>query len=119
MTTIIKLTNPNSTPVDGDWIRVVHDNGAIEEKFYYAPVEVVPDTPVVPWTKKEFLLKFTPAEYAAIAAATKSNATLDYYWQLFMVAENVLKTDPATIDGIKALESAGLLATGRSAAILA
>lgn len=79
----------------------------------------VPTPVATPWTKKEFLLKFTPAEYAAIAAATKTNAVLDYYWQLFMVAENVLKTDPATIDGINALEGAGLLAAGRAAEILA
>lgn len=79
----------------------------------------VPTPVATPWTKKEFLLKFTPAEYAAIAAATKTNAVLDYYWQLFMVAENVLKTDPATVAGINALESAGLLAAGRAAEILA
>lgn len=71
-----------------------------------------------PWSKKDFLLKFTPAEYAAISAAAKADATIDYYWTLFMVAENVLKTDPATIGGINALEAAGHLAPGRAMEIL-
>lgn len=77
-----------------------------------------PVAPTTPWTKKEFLLKFTPAEYAAIKAGAASNPTLDYYWTLFNVADNVLKTDPSTIGGINALEAAGLLASGRAAEIL-
>lgn len=105
--------------VNGKWIACGNAGPGwlYDGVVFSAPPE---QTPVaMPWTKKEFLLKFTPAEYAAIAAATKTNAVLDYYWQLFMVAENVLKTDPATIDGINALESAGLLAAGRAAEILA
>ena len=74
--------------------------------------------PVAPWSKKDFLLKFTPTEYAAIKAATAVNAELDYYWQLFNVADNVLKTDPVTIAGINALESAGLIDAGRANEIL-
>lgn len=104
-----------------NWIQ--HDTAAIGDDFINGEVvkASVPAvvTPVLPWTKKEFLLKFTPAEYAGIIAATKVNALLDYYWQLFMVTENVLKTDPATIAGIQALEVNGLLAEGRAAEILA
>ena len=108
-------------PLAPNWVQ--HDTAGIgwlqnADGSLSDPPEAVVPVVVQPWTKKEFLLKFTPAEYAAIAAATKVNATLDYYWQLFMVAENVLKTDPATIAGINALESAKLLATGRAAEIL-
>ncbi len=74
---------------------------------------------VAPWTKKEFLLKFTPAEYASIKAATQVNAEIDYYWQLFTVAEFVDKADPTTQAGIQGLEAAGLLAPGRAVEILA
>lgn len=69
--------------------------------------------------KKDFLLKFTTAEYAAIKAATLVNSTLDYYWQLFNVAGEIVKTDPVTIAGIQTLEAAGLLGAGRAAEILA
>jgi len=106
-------------PLGSNWIQ--HDTAGVGwidvGGVLQAPAEPAPT--VLPWTKKEFLLKFTPAEYAAISAATKTNALLDYYWQLFMVAENVLKTDPATIAGINALEATGLLAIGRAAEILA
>lgn len=38
---IENLTNPGQAPVDGDRIRIIHDNGAIEEYTFYAPVEPV------------------------------------------------------------------------------
>ena len=82
------------------------------------PAPVAPTPPAVPWTKKEFLLKFTPAEYAAIKSTAAANATLDYYWSLFTVADFVDKTDEATIAGINLLETAGLIATGRATEIL-
>ena len=105
--------------INGEWVACGNAGPGwlYDGVAFSAPLE---QTPVaLPWTKKEFLLKFTPSEYAAIIAATKVNPLLDYYWQLFMVAENVLKTDPATIAGINALEGAGMLAAGRAAEILA
>lgn len=69
-------------------------------------------------TKKEFLKKITASEYATIKAATVSNGTLDYYWQLFMVAENITLDDIDTIQGINALEQFGLIAPGRAQEIL-
>jgi hypothetical protein len=41
---IINLTNPGQEPVDGDRIRIIHGNGATEEKQYTAPVEPTPPT---------------------------------------------------------------------------
>ena len=78
-----------------------------------------PPAPVAPWTRKDFLLKFTPTEYAAIKSATLVDSGVDYYWAIFQAAENVLKTDPVTIAGINALETAGLIGPGRAAEILA
>ena len=101
---------------------IIADLAFVEAHYpgdYTEVIEAPVVAPAIPWSKKEFLLKFTPAEYAAISAAAKVDSTIDYYWTLFMVAENVLRTDPATIGGINALESAGLLATGRAAEILA
>ena len=74
--------------------------------------------PVIPWSKKEFLLRFTPTEYGAIKAAALLDNNIDYYWTLFQVAETVDKTDPVTVAGITALEAAGLIAPGRAAEIL-
>lgn len=104
--------------INGEWVAC----GDAGPGWSYDGTTFAPpiSTPTVhPWTKKEFLLKFTPVEYAAIVAATKTNAVLDYYWQVFMVADNVVNTDPVTIGGVKALEVEGLLAPGRAAEILA
>ena len=104
------------TPPGVPWVAI----GNAGPGWVYDGTAFMPPSSVeVPWTKKEFLLKFTPAEYAVVSAATKLNAVLDYYWQLFMVAESVLKTDPVTIAGVQALEVNGLLAVGRAAEILA
>jgi hypothetical protein len=70
-------------------------------------------------SKREFLKKFTPDEYAAIKTAANSNATLDWYWQQFLLAEFIDMADPDTVGGIQLLETAGLLAAGRAAEILA
>jgi hypothetical protein len=110
-------TDPDG--INGEWIACGNagPGWTYDGSNFAAPV--IPPAPTVPWTKKEFLLKFTPAEYAAIKAATLVDATLDYYWSLFTVAQDVVKTDPVTIAGINALEAAGLLAVGRAAEILA
>jgi len=70
-------------------------------------------------SKKNFLKKFTPTEYSNIKAATSSNGVIDYYWQLFMVADNVTLNDQDTILGIQVLEQLGLIGPGRSTEILA
>lgn len=110
-------TDPDG--INGQWIACGNagPGWTYDGSNFAAPV--IPPAPTVPWTKKEFLLKFTPAEYAAIKAATLADATLDYYWSLFTVAQEVVKTDPVTIAGINALEAAGHLAVGRAAEILA
>lgn len=117
--TIENLTHPGVAPVDGDLIRITHSNGAKEEKQYWAEVPFTPVSVVTPWTRKDFILKFTPVEYAAIKAATLVDSGVDYYWAIFQAAENVMKTDPVTIAGINALEAGGLIGPGRAAEILA
>lgn len=39
------LSNPGFNPVDGDDIEIIHDNGAIERKKYWAPLEEVDNRP--------------------------------------------------------------------------
>lgn len=72
----------------------------------------------VPLTRKQFLDRFSAAEYAGIKAAVEINATLDFYWQKLMVAESVYLTNAETVAGVNLLEQAGLIAAGRAAQIL-
>ena len=69
-------------------------------------------------TKREFLKCFTAEEYSAIKVAAAANATLDYYWQMFMLSEDVHLGDTDTINGVTLLEQAGLIGTGRASEIL-
>lgn len=70
-------------------------------------------------SKREFILRLTPIEYANIKAAAALNAELDYYWQMFMLAEEIDLAHADTVSGLQLLETAGLLALGRAAEILA
>lgn len=69
-------------------------------------------------TKREFIKRLSVEEYAAIKAAAAANAQLDYYWQMFMLAEEINLGDPDTIAGVNMLEQAGLIGTGRAQEIL-
>lgn len=70
-------------------------------------------------TKLEFLNRFTADERIAIRAAAQSNAAIADYLAMLEAAQNVSLTDPRTISGAQALETASLIASGRAAQILA
>ena len=70
------------------------------------------------FTHREFLRRFTPGEYAAIKAAAQASADIDYYWQMFLVAEEIVNTDPDTITGLNLLEQIKLIGIGRAQEIL-
>jgi len=69
-------------------------------------------------TKRAFLARITPEEYATIKAAASQNAIVDYYWQMFMVSEEITLDFPDTVSGITMMEQVGLLAAGRATEIL-
>ena len=70
------------------------------------------------FTQREFLRRFTPAEYAAIKGAAQVSQDVDYYWQMFMVAEEIVSNDPDTIAGLNLLEQIQLIGVGRAQEIL-
>jgi len=79
-------------------------------------IEVIPETNII--TKRAFLKRITPEEFAMIKGAASQNATADYYWQMFMLSEEIDLLFEDTIGGLQMMESAGLLAAGRAAEIL-
>jgi hypothetical protein len=70
-------------------------------------------------TPFDFLSRFTQAERAAIRTAAAGNALIADYVAMVDAAPAVVLTDTLTIAGVNALESAGLIAQGRGAEILA
>lgn len=70
-------------------------------------------------TKLDYMNRFTDAELAAIYTAAKSSVAIEVWLEKFKLATEINLDDPRTIDGVNALEAAGLLAPGRAAEILA
>lgn len=76
------------------------------------------DTVKTKFTKREFLKKFTSAEYASIKSVCITNPTIDYYWQLFMLADYVDMRDPDVATALNAMSSVGALTAARVTEIL-
>ena len=72
----------------------------------------------VPISKLKFMKRFTAAEYTAIKSAAASNGDVDFFWQKFLTAQDIVLSDPELIAGLSALEQFGILAPGRAAEIL-
>lgn len=67
----------------------------------------------------DFQMRFTAAERVAIRTAAQSNGAVADYVALLAAAVAVNLTDALTVAGVQQLETAGLIAAGRSAQILA
>ena len=70
-------------------------------------------------THLEFMGRFTDAELVGIYTAAKSSVPVEIWLDKFKLASDVDRTDARTIAGLAGMESAGLLAAGRAAEILA
>lgn len=81
----------------------------------------IPEEPVVvvPLTKLAFIDRFTDAELLAIRTAAKTVPEVELWLWRFERAEDIDLSDQRTISGVQGLETAGLLAEGRAAEILA
>jgi len=79
-----------------------------------------PTSPVAPTplTHKQFMDRFTDSELAAIMTAAKSSIELELWFKRFEMAQEIILSDPQTVTGVNALETAGLIAEGRAAEIL-
>jgi hypothetical protein len=80
-----------------------------------------PDPDPVVLTPMQFYLAFTPAERVAIKAST--NPLVQEFWQTFELAvqtnTSIHTALQSVVDGVNALATAGLIAEGRVADILA
>jgi hypothetical protein len=62
--------------------------------------------------------RFTPQEYVGIITATKTDAEVQAWYDLFQAANVVDLLDQRTISGINSLATKGLLTQARADAIL-
>ena len=70
-------------------------------------------------TRRAYLGLFTQEERVAVRVAAKNFPALEDYLELLSIAEYVDLDDPDVEAGLTALETAGLIAPGRAAEILA
>jgi hypothetical protein len=84
------------------------------------PDPVVPPAPVVlvPLTQLQFMALFTEAELEAIWTAAKTAVAIEIWITKFQLAGTVDLSDPQTIEAVQALETSGIIASGRAAVIL-
>lgn len=74
--------------------------------------------PKLPITKLAFMCRFTDAELASVFAAAKADVSVEVWVEKLKACTEVGLEDTATVSGVNALETAGLLAVGRAAIIL-
>lgn len=87
-------------------------NGVFTPPIIPAPSKIL--------SKVAYLKRFTQAERIAIRSAAKVSPQVNDYIEMLNAAADVVHLeDPITAEGLQALETAGLLAAGRAAEILA
>jgi hypothetical protein len=78
-----------------------------------------PAQPIRTLTKLQYMGRFTDAELVGIYTAAKTVVQVEIWLEKFKLASEINLDDPATVSGLQAMESAGLIGVGRAAEILA
>ncbi len=101
--------------------RIIADAAFVESRFpgRYRVMEETVMTPFKPiLTRLEFMQRFTLQERKDIRTAAKSNKDVEDMMQMLEIASFIDVNRADTIAMVNALESAGLLVSGRAAQIL-
>ena len=106
------ISSGNNIVADAEFVEANHAGD------YELQPEIVAPVARAPISKREFLKRFTPAEYGAIKSAAAVNTEVDYFWQQFLLADFISLDDPDISAGLATMEAAGLLAAGRAAEIV-
>lgn len=72
---ILNLSRPGQTPVDGDFVEYIYSNGSTERKTFYTRIEVPPPAPTVRnISGLEYLRRFTQGQRIAIRELAKTDS---------------------------------------------
>jgi hypothetical protein len=115
---VVSVMQATYTP-DAPW-QVVPDHvgpgWTVDEGVYSEPV--VPAVARTRLTRLEFRSQFTQSELQAIYTARAASVDIQIYLDNLNAAQFIELSDARTITGVQALESGGLIGTGRAAEIL-
>lgn len=70
-------------------------------------------------TKLEYMERFTDEELGTIFTVAKQSVAVEVWLEKFKLASEINLDDPRILGGLLALESVGILATGRAQEIIA
>jgi len=120
---VIEVSAPMPATPETAWLNA--DNVTVGSKALTAAEQKMlnatgkaPALPRQPISKLEFMTRFTDAELAGIFTAAKTDVAMEVWVEKLKAATEVHLDNPTTIAGVKALETAGLIAAGRAAEIL-
>lgn len=82
------------------------------------PAPTPPPAPTWTITKVAFVSRFTSAEYVGIVSASNSDPTVQAWYDLLFIANNIDLQDQRTIDGVNFMVSKNLLTSDRANEIL-
>lgn len=105
---------------NGNVINTINADQQFVEENYPGHWVYVPDPPTYTWiiTKLSMISRFTNAEYVGILSATKTDVTVQAWYDAFYAATNVNLQDQRTIDGVNFLVTKNLLTQARADEIL-
>ena len=108
---------------DGQWVDVTDMNPRPQPGWKYVNgqfEEPVIPSPRVNWiiTKLAMISRFTNAEYVGILSATKTDVTVQAWYDAFYAASQIDLKDQRTIDGVNFLVTKNLLTQARADEIL-
>lgn len=104
-------------PIANNWIEGSNPIGSTYVNGVFTPPTFV-GSKITKISKLEYMSRFTDAELATIYTAAKSSVLVEIWFEKFKLATDIDLSDQRTIDGLNALELAGLIETGRAAEIL-
>lgn len=95
-------------------------DGALHQQWIEAPAQEIEPETQDKMTHLEFMTtRLRPQELVAIFSAAKQSIEIEVWLEMFKMAQEIDRNDPRLIVGLNALETAGVIAAGRPAEILA
>ena len=109
---MIPYTDPLALPIPEPVVEPIPEPTPI---IVPVPIIIVVNKTI---TKYQLLARFTQEERIALYTEENNNITIKVWLEMFRAAQNIDLKDQTTIDGVTALETAGIIAAGRAAEIL-
>lgn len=115
----VVVSRLSGTVTAGNMIAIADDINPLGQRWNGSEFEAVEVVAIdIPLSRIEFMDRFTDPEMVAIYTAAASQPMVNVWVKKLEATAEISLTSHRTIDGLNALEAAGLIAEGRAAEIL-